>query len=331
MLQRKSSRRCSAQYYLSAEDHVENEVKHERLLTETSRLSSSWASLSVSGNEKAESDCSSSSVSASNSPNHRPNSFSGPLVISVTCSGNSCQSAHGCHPAQPSSNRCTPTSPTPHSLSSGHASPAASPVSSRVQCYSPGLAPSLSSPTTRRPNTASPLLLPSALCRKRGYFSSMLNAGCSSGDASREGSPDSSLSSGRGCKSMRQADGRAYSFCDAPQFRWPPGPPVTSNPPSPSCHLFPSILPTGTAPSSPSTSSLPSPRLSFTSSLITFPGSPASSAALNSTTSSGGVPQLPPSPKSETKLTSVMDTQATTSMPPTDDSDRNECASAPEC
>ncbi|KAF8571306.1 hypothetical protein P879_03489 [Paragonimus westermani] len=278
MIKRKISKRSSAQYYISAEDHVENEVKHERLLAETSRLSSSWASLSVSGNEKTESECSSASVSANSSPNHRPNSFSGPLLISVTCSGSACTGANNCCPTQLSSNRGTPTSPTPYFLSSGHASPVASPVSSRVQCYSPSLVSSTSSPTARRPNpgSASPLLISTALCRKRGYLSSGLTAFGSNDDAGREESPDLFMPI-RGTKSMRQSDGRNASYSDTSQFRWPPGPPLISNPPSPSCNLFATATGNCTAPSSPSTSSLSSPRLSLTSTVNAFVSSPASS------------------------------------------------------
>lgn len=241
---------------------MENEVKHERLLTETSRLSSSWANLSVSGLDKAESDCS-SSPSSNSSPNHRPSSFSGPLVISVTCSSSSCSNIHSCCPVPPCSNRGAPTSPTPHFLSSGHASPISSPVSSRVQCYSPGLLTSTSSPTPRRsnPGNASPLLISTALSRKRGYTSSIVTVGGSSGDASREGSPDPFAHS-RSRKTMRQSDGRAAFLCDTSHFRWPSGLPVASDPPSPSCHLFPSTANNCAETNSPSPSSLASPHLS---------------------------------------------------------------------
>lgn len=243
---------------------MENEVKHERLLTETSRLSSSWANLSVSGLDKMESDCS-SSPSSNNSPNHRPNSFSGPLVISVTCSGSSCSSVHSCCPVPPNSNRGAPTSPTTHFLSSGHASPISSPVSSRVQCYSPGFLTSTSSPTPRRsnPGSASPLLISTALNRKRGHASSNVTVGGSSADTSRETSPDPYAHS-RSRKAMRQSDGRVVSLCDTPHFRWPPGLPVASDPPSPSCHLFPSVS-NCAAPNSSSSSSVPSPHLSVAS------------------------------------------------------------------
>ncbi|VDP67619.1 unnamed protein product [Echinostoma caproni] len=281
MLKRKTARRSSAQYFISAEDHVENEVKHERLLTETSRLSSSWAGFSVSGNELPEADGSCSSSLPNTSPTHRPSSFSGPLVISVTCSSSS-PGVHSSFPNHTSGSRCTPTSPSPHMNSSGYSSPVASPVSSRVQCYSPSLAASTGSPTLRRPTNggASPLLVSAALCRKRSYLSCVFpgggGGGGSSDDASREGSPDPFQSS-RGCKAMRQGDARSSLTTEISHFRWPPGLPLISNPPSPSCQLFPSTTSNLNPPSSPSTSSLPSPRLSLTSSIATFPGSPASS------------------------------------------------------
>ncbi|KAA0186071.1 hypothetical protein FBUS_07316 [Fasciolopsis buskii] len=279
MIRRKAARRSSAQYFISAEDHVENEVKHERLLTETSRLSSSWAGLSVSGGEVPETDGSCSSSLPCTSPAHRPSSFSGPLVISVTCSSSS-PGVHNSFSSHTSGNRCTPTSPSPHMNSSGYSSPIASPVSSRVQCYSPSVAVSASSPTLRRPvnGGASPLLVSAALCRKRNYLSCAVpGCGGSSDDASREGSPDPFQSS-RGCKAMRQADTRSSLTTEISHFRWPPGLPLASDPPSPSCQLFPS---SGSVnpPSSPSSSSLPSPHLSLASSVTTFPGSPASSTS----------------------------------------------------
>ncbi|THD25971.1 hypothetical protein D915_002964 [Fasciola hepatica] len=280
MIKRKTARRSSAQYFISAEDHVENEVKHERLLTETSRLSSSWAGLSVSGGEVPETDGSCASSLPSTSPAHRPSSFSGPLVISVTCSSSS-PGVHNSFPNNTSANRCTPTSPSPHMNSSGYSSPVASPVSSRVQCYSPSLAACASSPTLRRPTNggASPLLVSAALCRKRNYLSCVVpGCGGSSDDASREGSPDPFQSS-RGCKSMRQADTRSSLTAEMSHFRWPPGLPLASNPPSPSCQLFPSTAGNVNPPSSPYSSSLPSPHLSLASSTTTFPGSPASSTS----------------------------------------------------
>lgn len=164
---------------------------------------------------------------------------------------------------------------------SGYSSPIASPVSSRVQCYSPSLTVSASSPTLRRPvnGGASPLLVSAALCRKRNYLSCAVpGCGGSSDDASREGSPDPFQSS-RGCKAMRQADARSSLTTEISHFRWPPGLPLASDPPSPSCQLFTSSAGSVNPPSSPSSSSLPSPHLSLASSATTFPGSPASSAS----------------------------------------------------
>ncbi|CAL8094930.1 unnamed protein product [Calicophoron daubneyi] len=311
MLKRKTSRRSSAQYYISAEDHVENEVKHERLLTETSRLSSSWAGLTVSGGDPAEGDCSSLPASANNSPSHRPHSFSGPLVISVTCSS-SCSGLHSCCPNQ-SLTKGIPTSPTPNVLSSGHPSPVSSPVSSRVQCYSPGLGAAMNSPTSRRPNNggASPLLVSAALCRKRGYLSCMMAGGASSDDANQEGPPDTLLGT-RGNKAMRQGDCRPAFLTELSQFRWPPGPSLSSNPPSPSCHLFPSTQGTSTAHSSPSTSSLPSPRLSLSSTTV-FPGSPTLSTGTCPTAPAMDIQSASGSPPSKRKTPHIiMDTESKT-------------------
>ncbi|TNN10368.1 hypothetical protein EWB00_005345 [Schistosoma japonicum] len=247
MLKRKAVRRCSAQYYVTAEDHVENEVKHEKLLTETSRLSSSWAGLSVSCSEPSDKECSSSSASVNSSPNHRPSSFSGPLVISVTCPYPVSSGINVCCPSVATYN-CKGTSSSPTHLSrpsSCYPSPVASPVSSRVQCYSPSLSNSTVSPNPRRfSNTggASPLLVSAALGRKRGYLSCVSGSGGSSDDVSREGSPESSCCH-RNNKSSCQNDVRMYTsgtnqYSDFPYFRWPPSLPAVSSPSSPSCQLF---------------------------------------------------------------------------------------------
>ncbi|CAH8482715.1 unnamed protein product [Schistosoma turkestanicum] len=246
MLKRKAVRRCSAQYYVTAEDHVKNEVKHEKLLTETSRLSSSWAGLSVSCSESSDRDCSSSSTSVNSSPNHRPSSFSGPLVISVTCSYPICPGINSCGPSVTSGpSKEVLSSPRLSRPSSCYPSPVASPVSSRVQCYSPSLPTSTVSPNPRRfSNTggASPLLVSAALGRKRGYLSCVSGGGGSSDDASREGSPESSCCH-RNNKSTCQNDVRIHSsgtnsYTEFPYFRWPPILPVVSSPSSPSCQLF---------------------------------------------------------------------------------------------
>ncbi|CAH8498925.1 unnamed protein product [Heterobilharzia americana] len=288
MLKRKAVRRCSAQYYVTAEDHVENEVKHEKLLTETSRLSSSWAGLSVSCTESGDRECSSSSNSVNSSPSHRPSSFSGPLVISVTCSYPACSGSNGCGlPVTPCSNKGIPLSP-PHVSrpSSCYPSPVASPVSSRVQCYSPSLPTSTVSPNPRRFSStggASPLLVSAALGRKRGYLSCVSGGGGgSSDDASREGSPES-FCGYRSSKSSCQNDVRVYSngtnsCSDFPYFRWPPSLPPVSSPSSPSCQLF-SITTNSNNPSSPS-SIPPSPHI--------LRSSPVSSVSHSSIPSGGG-------------------------------------------
>ncbi|CAH8505244.1 unnamed protein product [Schistosoma guineensis] len=281
MLKRKAVRRCSAHYYVTAEDHVENEVKHEKLLTETSRLSSSWAGLSVSCSESSDKDCSSSSTSVNSSPNHRPSSFSGPLVISVTCSYPICSGVSNCGPSVATgSSKGMPSSP-PHfpRSSSCYPSPVASPVSSRVQCYSPSLPTSTVSPNPRRfSNTggASPLLVSAALGRKRGYLSCVSGGAGSSDDASREGSPES-LCCHRNNKSSCQNDVRICStgtnpYSDFPYFRWPPSLPVVSSPSSPSCQLF-SVATNSNNSSSPS-SIPPSPHV--------LPSSPISSISHSS-------------------------------------------------
>ncbi|CAH8839955.1 unnamed protein product [Trichobilharzia szidati] len=268
MLKRKAVRRCSAQYYVTAEDHVENEVKHEKLLTETSRLSSSWAGLTVSCTESGDREGSSSSTSVNSSPSHRPSSFSGPLVISVTCS----YPAGSGPPVTPSGNKGIPLSP-PHISrpSSCYPSPVASPVSSRVQCYSPSLSTSTVSPNPRRFSStggASPLLVSAALGRKRGYLSCMSGGGGgSSDDASREGSPES-FCGYKSSKSSCQNDVRVYSngsnsCSDFPYFRWPPSLPTVSSPSSPSCQLF--SLTTNSNNSSSPSSIPPSPHVSRSS------------------------------------------------------------------
>ncbi|KAL3318185.1 hypothetical protein Ciccas_003156 [Cichlidogyrus casuarinus] len=251
---RKGIRRASANYYITAEDHVDNEVKHEKLLTDTSKLSSSWASLRVTGPERQ---CSeeiySSASSANSSPAvHRPSSFSGPLAISVTCSSSS---------ASQVVNVSNPLSPNQHAVTSCHPSPCASPVSSRVQCYSPGIGVKTlgGKRSSGYPNgSASPLLVSAAQKRKR--VMPTWNSVCgSSAEHSRESSPDRPSSFSKIQKPNH------FDNADISSFRWPPNSPCSSN------HGL-----AMNAPSSPSTMSLPSPRLSVSSTSNHNPYSPAS-------------------------------------------------------
>lgn len=268
MLKRKVARRSSAQYYVTAEDHVENEMKHERLLTEASRLSSSWASLSVSCSDTPEKNCA-LSASAHSSPCHRPSSFSGPLVISVTCSNSSCSGTVDCGATTLSANpRCTSSSPLFSKSTSCYPSPAASPVSSRFHCCSPSLNGSNNSPNPRRHyNTggASPLLVTTALGRKRGYLASTANGGNSSDEVSRDSSPDI-YPCFKNNKSLRPSDARsssnAPSQSDYSLFRWPPS---SANGPGPSglsCQLFSSNIHSSDLSNSPPTLSFPPAQLS---------------------------------------------------------------------
>ncbi|VEL16065.1 unnamed protein product [Protopolystoma xenopodis] len=290
---RKAVRRSSANYYITAEDHVDNEVKHERLLTETSRLSSSWASLRLSGLDKGDSSDYTDSLpgSAGSSPTpQRPHSFSGPLVISVTCSssGNiSCANPVACIN---SGYGASPSSPILMLGSPCHASPAASPVSSRVQCYSPGIGPTCPFLSCKKSysngNSASPLFVTTTR-RKRAY-PTILSCGNSSTEASRESSPDPFP--GRSVKTIRPSEpcSTRISLVNSTvppevlaSFRWPPMPPSAPFPSSPSTSHS-SVGNSGclNAPSSPSTASLPSPRLSLTSSasaILTYPSSPSAS------------------------------------------------------
>lgn len=245
MLKRKVCRRSSAQYYVSAEDHVENEVKHERLLTESSRLSSSWTGLSISCSDST--DCLSSS-SANNSPIYRTNSFSGPLVISVTCT-NACHinGNIGCKHFSTNSKSALTTSTHFSKSLSCHPSPVASPVSLRTQCYSPGLRNNMDSPNPRRhTGSEGASLFFNTVGRKRGYLACNLGTSyASSDDASREGSPDVFVNH-RSIKSFRQEEPKFYGnvvgCVDCSNFRWPPGSSTSQSPSSPLCHLFSSVV-----------------------------------------------------------------------------------------
>lgn len=260
MQKHKTARRASAQFYMSAEDHVENEMKHEKLLTETSRISSCWASLRLSANERQDvSDCGTSSPGSSGSSpvsHQRPHSFSGPLMISVTCSSSSCVgSVCTTENTKTGPGVCGGASVNSPTVlvrpASCHPSPAASPVSSRVQCYSPGVGPTafgLSGPKKRTNSTssggsASPLLLNSTLGRKRIYPSCFQTAcggggGQSSTDDSRESSPDpfgsGGSSNGRGSKFLRSSEGAPMQMSLQPLPSLEQQSIVVTSPPSPS-------------------------------------------------------------------------------------------------
>ncbi|BHF61938.1 hypothetical protein SprV_0100491800 [Sparganum proliferum] len=299
MQKHKTARRASAQFYMSAEDHVENEMKHEKLLTETSRISSCWASLRLSANERQDvSDCGTSSPGSSGSSpvsHQRPHSFSGPLMISVTCSSSSCVgSVCTTESTKAGPGVCGGTSVNSPTVlvrpASCHPSPAASPVSSRVQCYSPGVGPtSFGLPgskkrtaSTSSGGSASPLLLNSTLGRKRIY-PSCFQTSCSGGggqsstDDSRESSPDpfgSGGSSGRASKFLRSSEGAPMQMSIQPSpaleqsvaVTSPPSP-SSSSPSSSSFHLSatprtarwpPACIGTATTPTTTATTTTPS-------------------------------------------------------------------------
>ncbi len=271
-------RRSSAQFYMSAEDHIRNEVNHERHLTETSRLTSSWVNLRLSGNEKQESsDCGFSSPGSSGSSPvaHRPNSFSGPLMISVTCS--SSNAAAAATPAvvetKPSVATTATTSATAtfSRSSSCYPSPVASPVSSRVQCYSPGIGLAGNFSAKKRTasvssgSSASPLILNISRGKKRNYHCLQVGAGNrSSTDGSRESSPEPPSLAARFGKVHRVSENpTACASTSIPpmgsppqdSYRWTPPVSIPSSP----TPVLPSSFYVRMASNSPSTTSLPSP------------------------------------------------------------------------
>lgn len=269
MEKRKVLRRSSAQFYISAEDHIRNEINHERNLTETSRLTSSWASLRLSGNEKHESsDYGCSSPGSSGSSPHRPNSFSGPLMISVTCSSNGPTVASTTETKQSITTMASSTISFSRP-SSCYPSPVASPVSSRVQCYSPGMGLATSFSAKKRTasvssgGVASPLILNLSRGQKRIYSRIQSADNRSSTEGSRESSPERPFS--RFSKMQRTAEHTSATACVPSAF------PSLGSPPQDSCRWTPPVLipssPTPANPSvffrmasnSPSTTSLPSP------------------------------------------------------------------------
>lgn len=214
---RRVLRRSSAQFYVTAEEHIKNEMKHERHLTETSRLTSSWANLRLTGNDKPEySDCGFSSPGSSGSSpvGHRQNSFSGPLVISVTCSGGA--GIPNANTNESRSSVAIANAPGIVSFSrsaSCYPSPVASPVSSRVQCYSPSIGLPSSFAAKKRTasvssgSSASPLILGNNRGKKRTYKCLRSTDMVSSAEASRESSPESPRTFCRTGKILRSSEG----------------------------------------------------------------------------------------------------------------------------
>ena len=213
---RRVLRRSSAQLYVTAEEHIKNEMKHERHLTETSRLTSSWANLRLTGNDKAEyCDCDFSSPGSSGSSpvGHRPNPFSGPLVISVTCSSNCGAQSTNTVESRPlaASNAAFVLSTFSRSASC-YPSPVASPVSSRVQCYSPNVGLSSSFNVKKRTasvssgSSASPHMLGGNLGKKRPHNCIQSADVTSSEEASRESSPETPRTFCRFVKILRSSE-----------------------------------------------------------------------------------------------------------------------------
>ncbi|VDD81525.1 unnamed protein product [Mesocestoides corti] len=244
---RRVMRRSSAQFYVSAEDHIKNEMKHERHLTETSRLTSSWASLRLSGNEKHESsDCGFSSPGSSGSSpvSHRPSSFSGPLMISVTCSSSGGVASAVVNESKPSVAISSTQAIVSLSRSSScYPSPVASPVSSRVQCYSPGigLATKKRTASVSSCSSASPLVQSSNLGKKRAYNCLQNTDTASSAEGSRESSPEPPRIFSRFGKILRSSEvvvtnvsSVVPTLCSPPRDtnRWTP-PVSTPSSPSP--------------------------------------------------------------------------------------------------
>lgn len=254
---------------------MENEVNHERRVTETSRLSSSWASLRLSNDKPPDSPdgCGISSPgSTGSSPirHQRPNSFSGPLMVSVTCSSTGI--AIDCSKSSNIVNT-TPNTLVYSRCASCYPSPAASPVSSRVQCYSPGMGQTACSFKKKRTHStssggsASPLMLNSTLGKKRLY-TCMGGGGQSSNDESRESSPDPMTC--RNSKFLRSSDannnvgsGGANTLLNSPPTDFSRWAPSVSTPSSPFLSLSNSTSFLRPSSNSPSTTSLPSPHQSL--------------------------------------------------------------------
>ncbi|VDK43654.1 unnamed protein product [Taenia asiatica] len=266
---RRVLRRSSAQFYVTAEEHIKNEMKHERHLTETSRLTSSWANLRLTGNDKTEySDCgfSSPGSSASSPVGHRQNSFSGPLVISVTCPGGA--GIPNPHANEPRSSVAIATPPGIVSTRSAscYPSPVASPVSSRVQCYSPSIGLPSSFAAKKRTasvssgSSASPLIFGNSRGKKRTYKCLRNNDMVSSAEASRESSPESPRTFCRAGKILRSSEGAVNLPNVLAHFGSPSRDSSRCTPPvsTPSSPILPVPLAMQMGRNSPSTTSLPS-------------------------------------------------------------------------
>ncbi|VDM17861.1 unnamed protein product [Hydatigera taeniaeformis] len=266
---RRVLRRSSAQFYVTAEEHIKNEMKHERHLTETSRLTSSWANLRLTGTDKPEySDCGFSSPGSSGSSpvGHRPNSFSGPLVISVTCSSGG--GISNTNASESRSSVAIATAPGIVSFSrsaSCYPSPVASPVSSRVQCYSPSIGLPSSFAAKKRTasvssgSSASPLIFGKNRGKKRTYKCLRNNDMVSSAEASRESSPESPRTFCRSGKILRSSEGavnhhNVLSHLGSPRDSSQCTPPVST----PSSPILPVPFSMRMGCNCPSTTSLPS-------------------------------------------------------------------------
>lgn len=267
---RRVLRRSSAQFYVTAEEHIKNEMKHERHLTETSRLTSSWANLRLTGNDKPEySDCGFSSPGSSGSSpvGHRQNSFSGPLVISVTCPGGGGISNTSANESRSSVAIATTPGIVSFSQSAScYPSPVASPISSRVQCYSPSIGLPSSFTAKKRTasvssgSSASPLIFGNNRGKKRAYKCLQNNDMVSSAEASRESSPESPHPFCRSGKILRSSEG-VINLPNVPShFGSPPHDSSRCTPPvsTPSSPLLPVPFSTRMGCSGPSTTSLPS-------------------------------------------------------------------------
>ena len=307
---RRPLRRSSAQFYVTAEEHIKNEMKHERHLTETSRLTSSWANLRLTGNDKTDcSDCGFSSPGSSGSSpvGHRPNSFSGPLMISVTCS-------NGSGPQNANATESKPQAPIGTALSvpacsrsaSCYPSPVASPVSSRVQCYSPSVGLPSSFAAKKRTasvsscSSASPLILGGNIGRKRNY-NCLQNADiASSAEASRESSPEPPRTFCRFGKILRSSESAATNQLGVlPNFGSPSREPSLCTPPvsTPSSPVPSASFSMRMASNSPSSTSLPSSVHSNSS--IILSSSPRPPVLLSQTSESkASIESKPHSPSS---------------------------------
>ncbi|KAM7539633.1 hypothetical protein Aperf_G00000035131 [Anoplocephala perfoliata] len=301
---RRVLRRSSAQFCVTAEEHMKNEMKHERHLTETSRLTSSWANLRLTGTDKTEySDCGFSSPGSSGSSpiGHRPNSFSGPLMISVTCSSSGgIFTTSVCEP-KPSIAITTPAGIAIFSRSSScYPSPVASPVSSRVQCYSLSIGlPSTFAAKKRTASvssgsSASPLILAGCRGRKRAYACLQNTDTTSSTEASRESSPEPSNTCCRSGKIPKLSEVPVLNLphIGSPRDSSRCTPPVSiSSSPAP-----PSLFFMQMARTSPSTSSLPS--LTHSASSTTHSTSPRPTILPNQASDFSQIELKPCSPSS---------------------------------